>query len=231
MRDAALVLLLAGLLARTAGAGEDAPAEGRPVERPKEEVSAEHVVRQRFLVAYQTAQTPERQAEAVEMLRGLKEKDSLRLIAGMLGNAHETVRCRACLVMAATPDPEGYLVKPLMGTLTDAAPAVRCAAAEALGNAAVRGEAIKALAFALMEIAGGGVAVAGAEARLVEAYNRALQQLTRQTCTAKGARDTSSFWMDYWKQHGEELVAKEKQAREVEPAPRPANLPKDSFDK
>jgi len=211
---------------------EAPPAEKPPAVEEKKEASPEEVVRQRFLVAYQTAQTAEKKAEAVEMLRGLKEKESQRLIAGMLGSSHAIVRRTACAVMAATPDPEGYFVKPLMGTLTDQSPTVRIAAAEALGNATVHGQAIKALAYALVELAGTAPARgAAADPRLVEVYDRALQKLTGDKSEAHDARGISSFWMDYWKKHGEEMLAKERQAREEEPPPRPANLPKDIFDR
>jgi len=216
----------------SAGEAAPVPAEQPLAEQPKKEPSAEQVVRERFLVAYQTAQTSERKAEAVEMLRGLKERESLRLIAGMLGNSHAVVRRTACMVMAATPDPEGYFVKPLMGAITDQSPSVRIAASEALGNATVRGQAIKVLAYTLMELAGaarpGGKE---AEPALVEAYDRALEKLTGEKSEARDLRGLSSFWMDYWKSHGQSILDKEKQAREVEPPPRPTGLPKDSFDR
>lgn len=212
-------------------AAETAPAELPPAAEEKKGASPEEVIRQRFLAAYQTAQTAESKAEAVEMLRGLKEKESLRLIAGMLGNSHAVVRRTACAVMAVTPDPEGYFVKPLMGTLTDQSPSVRIAASEALGNAAVHGQAIKALAYALVEIAGSAPARGpAADPRLVEAYDKALQKLTGAKSEARDARGISSFWMDYWKENGEDILAKEK-PREEEPPPRPANLPKDIFDR
>ena len=111
-------------------------------------------------------------------------------------------------------------------------PSVRITASEALANAAVRGQAIKALAYALVEIAGSAPAHgAAADPRLVEAYDKALRKLTGEKSEARDARGTSSFWMGYWKQHGEDILAKEKQAREEEPPPRPANLPKDIFDR
>ena len=208
------------------------PAEQPPAAEEKKEATPEETVRQRFLVAYQTAQTAEAKAEAVEMLRGLKEQPSLRLMTGMLGNPHAVVRRTACAVMATTPDPEGYLVKPLMGALTDQSPSVRIAASEALGNAAVHGQAIKALAYALVELAGSAPARGpAADPRLVEACDKALQKLTGEKSDARDARGSSSFWMAYWKQHGEDILAKERQAREVEPPPRPANLPKDTLDR
>jgi len=208
------------------------PAAQPPAAEEKKEALPEEAARQRFLAAYQTAQTAEAKAEAVEMLRGLKEQESLRLLAGMLGNSHAVVRRTACAVMATTPDAAGYLVKPLMGTLTDQSPSVRIAASEALANAVVKGQAIKALAYALIELAGSAPARgAAADPRLVAAYDKALRKLTGQKSAGGGARDISSFWMGYWKQHGEEILAQEKQAREEEPPPRPANLPKDIFDK
>jgi HEAT repeat protein len=208
-------------------AGETAPAE-----KGGEDAAPEQVIRQRFLLAYQTAQTPERKVETVAMLRGLKEKDSLRLLVGMLGDHSEVVRGSACGVMAATPDPEGYFVKPLMGTLTDSVPVVRTAAAEALANATMRGEAIKALAFAILDVVGSATPEkAVADAQLVDAYDRALQKLTGSKTDAREARAISNYWMDYWKKNGEDILAKDKAAQEHEPPPRPANLPKDSLDK
>lgn len=208
---------------------EDTPP---PAEKPGEDESPEKVIRQRFLVAYQTAQTPERKAEAVEMLRGLKEIESQRLIAGMLANASEIVRCKACAVMAGTPDGQGYFVKPLMGMLNDPVPAVRMAAAEALGAATVRGDAIKALAYALMSMVGSRSADSiVTETKIIDAYDKALQKLTGKASSDRGARGISNFWMDYWKKNGEEIVAAEAKARETEPPPRAAGLPRDSFDK
>jgi len=230
MRYAALPLPVSVLAALAIGAGE-APPPAQP-EAKKEEASAEHVLRQRFLVAYESAQTPARKAEVVEMLRGVKEKESQRLITGMLGNSSEVVRRSACMVMAATPDPEGFFVKPLMGVLADPALSVRLAAAEALGAAAVRADAIKALAFALMETVGSAKPEnAVDEAKLITAYDRALQKLTGERSPEREARAIGNFWMDYWKKNGEEIAAKERRAREAEPPPRPPNLPKDSLDK
>jgi hypothetical protein len=190
--------------------------------------SAETVVRERFLLAYQTAQTPERKAETIEMLRGLKEKESQRLMAGMLFDRNDNVRKNACLVMAATPDPDGYFVKPLMGVLADPKQAVRIAAADALGNAIQKAGAIKALAFSLMSAVGS--KNVDAESKAIDAYDRALEKLTAQKSEARDPRGLSNFWMDYWKKNGDELKAAESQAQYVEPV-RPENLPKDSLDK
>jgi hypothetical protein len=119
-----------------------------------------------------------------------------------------------------------------MGTLTDRSAAVRMAAAEALGNARVRSNAIKALTYALMDIAGSGKREdVVTQAKVVDAYDRALQKLTTQRSPARDTRGLADFWMAYWLEHGERMRDEEAKARE-KPAPeRPAGLPKDSFDK
>ncbi|MCY3018108.1 MAG: HEAT repeat domain-containing protein [Planctomycetota bacterium] len=228
----ALLPVLAGCLAALPLRGEEgAPVEKAPAEGGTEDASPEQALRQRFLIAYQTGRTPDRKAEAVEMLRGAKEQATLRLITGMLGDSSELVRRKACAVMAATADPDGYFVKPLMGMLTDRSQAVRLAAAEALGAATVRGDAIKALTFALAAAAGSSKPDnAVADARLIDAYDRALQKLTGEKSEARDARALGAFWMDYWRKRGTEIQTAERQAREKEPPPRPQGLPKDSFD-
>jgi HEAT repeat protein len=184
-------------------------------------------------MAYQTAQTPEGKAETVAMLRGLKEKESLRLMAGMLGDRNEIVRRSACAAMADTPDPEGYFVKPLMGALADASTTVRVAASDALSKAALKADAIKALAFALVIVVG--------EQRqtneksdnaviLIKAYDSALEKLTGQKSKARDPRGLSSFWIDHWKQHEDALRAEDAQKVRADEPSRPANLPRDSFD-
>src|SRR5689334_21391771 len=74
----------------------------------------EDTIRKRFLVSYQTAKNPAAKATVVMMLQGLTEKESRRLLAGMLGDHDEDVRIAACRAMAQTPDVDGYFVKPLM---------------------------------------------------------------------------------------------------------------------
>ncbi|MGD0089573.1 MAG: HEAT repeat domain-containing protein [Planctomycetota bacterium] len=231
-RSLLCVLCVSAVNQLRAGEPAPVPAEQPPPAEAKKEVSAEQLLRERFLIAYQTAETPARKAEAVQMLHGLKEKESLRLLTGLLADSRAVVRISACAAMAATPDPDGYFVKPLMGMLLDPLVSVRLGAAEALANATVRGEAIKVLAYALMDLAGAARDKGpAADPALVEAYDRALQKLTGEKSAARDVRSLSSFWMDYWKKEGESILEKEKKAREVEPPPRPTGLPKDSLDK
>jgi HEAT repeat protein len=229
-------ILLPALAAAALALAEETPPEKgakepAPAEEP-DEASPEQAVRLRFMAAYPSAQTPDKKAEAAELLRGVKEERSLRLIVGMLGSPHEAVRKAACGVMAGTPDPDGYFVKPLMGILTDRSAPVRMAAADALGCASVRSNAIKALAYALMGIAGSGKREdVVTQAKVVDAYDRALQKLTSQRSTARDTRGIADFWMAYWLQHGEKLRDEEAKAKEKAAPERPAGLPKDSFDK
>jgi len=199
---------------------------------PAAEVSPEQVVRQRFLVAYQTAEQPERKAETVDMLRGLKEKESLRLLAGMLGDRLDLVRLRACAAITNTPDPEGYFVKPLMGALADPVPEVRVAAAEALASASVKADAIKALTFGLMSVVGQlSSEDIKREIAVVSAYDKALEKLTGDHSPERGPRGLSTHWMDYWKKHETDLRATESKLKDKDEPVRPEGLPKDSFDK
>ena len=194
--------------------------------------SSEQVIRQRFLVAYQTAEQPERKAETVDMLRGLKEKESQRLLAGMLGDRLDGVRLRACAAIAATPDPEGYFVKPLMGALADPLPEVRVAAAEALASASVKADAIKALTFGLMSVVGQlSSEDIKHEIAVVSAYDKALEKLTGDHSPERGPRGLSTHWMDYWKKHEADLRTAESKLKDQDEPVRPEGLPKDSFDK
>lgn len=201
-------------------------------EAPEKEPPSEQIVRQRFLVAYQTAELPERKAETVDMLRELKERESQRLLAGMLGDRIDLVRLRACAAIAATPDPEGYFVKPLMGALADPQPHVRVAAAEALASASVKADAIKALAFALMSVVGQ-LTTEDIQRNMpvVSAYDKALEKLTGEHSPERGPRGLSTHWMDYWKKHETELRAAEAKLKSSDDPIRPEGLPKDSFDK
>lgn len=192
----------------------------------------ERVIRERFLIAYQTAEKPERKAETVEMLRGLKEKESLRLIAGMLADKNEIVRKTACMVMVTTPDREGYFVKPLMGALNDPMPSVRIAAADAMAAASIRADAIKALAYALIsDVGSANKENPKAEAKVLDAYDKALEVLTGQKSPQRDMRGISSFWMDFWKTHGDDLRAADAKALEQPDPVRPEGLAKDSLDK
>ena len=176
-------------------AGEEAtpPAEQPPVAETKKDLPAEADVRKRFLAAYLAAQDTEQKVKTVGLLRGLKELESQRLLVGMLGSTHAAVRRTACDVMAATPDPEGYFVKPLMGALTDHSPTVRLAAAAALGNATVRA-AIKALVYTLADLAGGvRPGSAADDAQLAETCDRALQKLSGEKSEKREVRGLSEF--------------------------------------
>ena len=218
--------VLLAVLAGTVRAGENK--EQAPPQTP--DIVPENIIRQRFLIAYQTAQTAESKADVVKMLRGLKEKESLRLIAGMLGDTREVVRMSACMVMLGTPDPEGYFVKPLMGILTDVSVPMRVAAAEALATARMRADAVKALTFGLMEVVG----QSGNEndqTALIRAYDAALERLTRQHCVKRDARGLSSFWMDYWKLNEKTLRAEDSKQAADESKPRPDGLEPDTFDR
>lgn len=204
----------------------------RAADDAEKEPPSEQIIRQRFLVAYQTAEQPERKAETVDMLRGLKDKESLRLLAGMLGDRIDLVRLRACAAIAKTPDPDGYFVKPLMGALADPQPTVRVAAAEALGSASIKADAIKALTFGLMSVVGQLTSDdLKREIAVVQAYDKALEKLTGDHSPERGPRGLSTHWMDYWKKHETELRAAEAKIKDADEPVRPEGLPKDSFDK
>jgi|GEM_PF-5313150 len=229
-----LVCFTLTLAVFVATGAETLPDPGKkPVPPLAEPVLNEEIIRQRFLVAHQTAQTPEARADVIKMLRGMKERESQRLLAGMLGDRSEVVRLAACVTIAATPEPDGYFVKPLMGLLTDPHPPVRIAAAEALANASVKADAVKALSFAL--IAGVGANPKDPKnknsAAVLAAYNSALEKLSGQSSPKSDAREQSSYWMDYWKLNEEPLRAADAKALQVTEPVRPAGLPKDSFDK
>jgi hypothetical protein len=223
MKQHRTILLFASLLAAVTYAGDPTP----PVERPAP--VPEKVVRERFLLAYQTAQTAQSKADTVSMLSGLKEKESLRLIAGMLGDKHEEVRRSACATMAATADAEGYFVKPLMGALSDSAQDVRIAAVDAMSRAAIKADAIKALAYALMKIVGE-PDVDNNQTIMVKACDIALARLTGRKSENREARGISNFWMDYWKQNEETLRAEDGKKLAVQDPVRPEGLEPDSFD-
>ena len=207
----------------------EAEAEAAPAEKPSEDT-----VRKRFLLSYQTAKNPAAKASAVAMLKGLTEKESRRLLAGMLGDHDEDVRIAACRAMSETPDADGYFVKPLMGALTDTSDFVRINAADALGSEKIRGDAIKVLVNALT-LAVGGLSDAADDKRaalVISAYNNALERLTSRHSKDKDPRNTASFWMDYWKQNEDEIRAKDQELKGAEPEPvRPNGLEPDSFDK
>ena len=226
-----LCMAFAALLnVRVFAEAEEAPPQpDAPVDKPSEDT-----IRKRFLVSYQTAKNPAAKASVVSMLKGLTEKESRRLLAGMLGDHDEDVRIAACRAMAQTPDADGYFVKPLMGALTDASDFVRIGAADALGSAKIRGDATKALVYALT-VAVGGINDAVDDkraAQVIAAYNGALERLSSRHSKDKEPRNIASFWVDYWKQNEDEIRAKDKDLVGVAPEPvRPAGLEPDSFDK
>jgi HEAT repeat protein len=214
-----------------------ARAESTPVtESPAPDAKpTEDTIRKRFLVSYQTAKNPSAKANVVAMLQGLTEKESRRLLAGMLGDHDEDVRIAACRAMAQTPDPDGYFVKPLMGALTDSSEFVRIAAADALGSAKIKADATKALVYSLM-VAVGALNENADEnkraAQVIGAYNDALERLSSRHAKEKDPRAISSFWMDYWKQNEDALRAKDQELKGPdEPPTRPQGLEPDSFDK
>jgi hypothetical protein len=223
MKQGFAFFLIASLAATSICAGDPTP----PVERPAP--VPEKVVRERFLLAYQTAQTAQAKADTVSMLSGLKEKETLRLIAGMLGDKHEEVRRSACATMAATTDAEGYFVKPLMGALSDSSQNVRIAAVDAMSRAVIKADAIKALTYALMSIVGE-PNVDNNQTIMVKAYDMALARLSGKKSENREARGISNFWMDYWKQNEETLRAEDTKKLAVQDPVRPAGLEPDSFD-
>jgi len=222
---------LAAIAARASDNTPEAPA---PTAEAKRE--AEKTLRAGFLLAYTSAQTPEAKAAAVKRLRGVSEKESLRVLAGMLGDSEEAVRVAACQSMSATFDDAGYFVKPLMSALTDTSVEVRIAAAGALGSATIKADAIKALTYALLMVAGrtGDDEKQKLEknaALLIVAYSGALERLTNEKSRATDAHALSAFWTDYWKQNEDALRAKDREKLGGDVAPvRPKEAKPDSFD-
>ena len=200
-------LLAIGVCA--AAFGEEAEATPKPLP-PAAASTDESDMRKRFLYEYQTAKTPELRAVAVRLLQGLKEQKSMRLITGMLGDSNDGVRQSACVVMSATPDSNGYFVKPLMGALTDNAAAVRISAAEALARQKIRGDAIKALLLALLNNTAAPQMDALSTAAVIQACDRALERLTGEKSKDRDSESLGRFWKSYWSQHEEEIRAEDK---------------------
>jgi hypothetical protein len=197
---------------------------------------AEKTIRARFVLSYTAAQTPEAKAAAVKSLAKVSERESLRLLAGMLGDSVDAVRIAACQTMVGINDSEGYLVKPLMGALTDSSVDVRIAAAGALANATIKADAIKALTYALLMVAGrtgddANQKIDKNSALLIVAYSGALEKLTQQKSAATDAHAISVFWTDYWKQNEDALRAKDRETLGAQPVPeRSKDAKPDSFD-
>lgn len=173
-------------------------------EEKQAQVTDEKEARKRFWQSYTSATRPLLKADAVYMLRGLKDPDSLRVIAGLLGDGTMEVRRNACRVMADTPDPDGYFVKPLIGALIDKEPAVRVEAVRALARAKVKAKAIKALVFAFQETLG----KEGDGSEFLDAVHETLMKLTGKTF-GKGAEPRKQvwFWQKYWQENRKQLEA------------------------
>ena len=206
-----------------------APAEAKP--------QSEKTARSKFVLTYTSAQTPEAKAAAVKTLQGLSELESHRMLAGMLGDSVIAVRIAACQAMSATFDDRGYFVKPLMGALTDSSIDVRIAAADALGSAQVKADAVKALTYALLSVAG---RTGDDDAKKLEknaalqlvAYSSALERLSGEKCKATTTLAMSTFWTDYWKQNEDGLRIKDREKLGAEVTPvRPKDAKPDSFDR
>jgi len=167
---------------RLAGAGE------APVETEKD-------VRTRFMQAYTGAAKPILRADAVLMLKGLHEDDSLRLISGLLGDSVPEVRRNACQVMSGVKDPSGQLVKPLTAALFDKDIQVRTFAAEALGHAQLKALASKALVQLLEETAGR----EHPDAKLVGTIHVALGKLSGVDMGKEiEVHDIAAKWRKWW---------------------------------
>ncbi|HYF50821.1 MAG TPA: HEAT repeat domain-containing protein [Planctomycetota bacterium] len=192
------------------------------------EDGAEEKLRRRFVTAYTAAQTVEGRTEAVGLLKGVREKESMRLLAGMLGDKHEAVRKAACVAISGTGDKEGYFVKPLMGALTDASRSVRAAAADALGQAEIKADAVKGLAFALLALSAEKGQVEQ-DAPVVEAFDAALSRLTGKKAEKPDPKDRAAFWIDHWKQNEEALRAADEKKLAIVPKSREGMAP-DTFD-
>lgn len=194
-----------------------------------EKPADEEIVRQRFLAAYTAAQTPEARSQAVVILKGAQDKESQRLLAGMLGDKNDVVRKTACEVIAQTPDKQGYFVKPLTGPLLSGSNDVRAAAAEALSHAAVKADAIRALTYELLSVSNAKEQTEET-ARLVQAYDVALCHLANQSSKKKSARELSDYWLGYWKENEETLRAEDDKKLSVVPPPSREGMAPDSFD-
>ncbi|HYG75213.1 MAG TPA: HEAT repeat domain-containing protein [Planctomycetota bacterium] len=203
--------------------------ENAPPDKTAEPATSEQIVRERFLLAYQTAKNSDRKAETADMLQGLKERESHRLLTGMLADRDEKVRLRACKAISGTPDSDGYFVKPLMGALADNSATVRIAAADALGSAQIKADAIKALTFSMMSSVG--QLETKNSTAVIEAYDKALERLAGQRSPLRDARALSNFWMDYWKKNEESLRQADSARLPGSEPVRPEGLPRDSFDK
>lgn len=141
-------------------------------------------------------------ADAVLMLKGLKEPDSLRVIAGLLVDSAPAVRRNACRLMAEAEDPAGYFVKPLTGALRDTDLDVRVAAADAMGAAPVKSQAVKVLVLTLGQV----VRDEPAPAPLVGAMHKALVRLTGHRPAEEATPVAlAKLWSEWWHQHREAL--------------------------
>lgn len=209
MRYLIPVVVLLVLLSAAAFAADDAPPpppqpdpRAGPEEAPPAKLD-EPDVRRRFMAAFTSAEKPEAKADAVYILKGVREKDSLKLLTGLLGDSLPTVRRNACRVMSETADPEGYFVKPLTAALYDRNYMVRASAADALSTAKVKQPAIKALVFALIETAQEGVKLAS----YAHTLDDTLSKLTgKQFGKTEDLKKLAQWWNEYWTQNDKALA-------------------------
>lgn len=194
-----------GLLAVMGSLALLACAELHTAETPPQPAPApanEPELRRKFMKAFTGAEKPESKAESVFMLKGVREKDSLKLLTGLLGDSLPTVRRNACQAMAATPDPEGYFIKPLTAALYDRNFMVRSAAAEALGVARLKAQAVKALSFALTQAAQDGIKLAS----YAQTLDKALVQLTgKHFAATDDLKEMAVNWSTYYQEQAAAL--------------------------
>ncbi|MBI3831672.1 MAG: HEAT repeat domain-containing protein [Planctomycetes bacterium] len=209
LRCLLLTLSFAAPLALGAFAAEDAPPpppQPDPRAGVEEEPAAkldEPAIRRKFMLAFTSAEKPEAKADAVYILKGMREKDSLKLLTGLLGDSLPTVRRNACRVMSETPDAEGYFVKPLTAALYDRNYMVRASAADALSSAKVKEAAVKALVFALTETAQEGVKLAS----YAHTLDDTLSKLTgKQFGKTDDLKKLAQWWNEFWTQNGKSLA-------------------------
>ncbi|MCW8133660.1 MAG: HEAT repeat domain-containing protein [Planctomycetota bacterium] len=224
-RAFACALLSALLAVSSARAEEDPPPPLPPQPGPEDEEPPpkkidEPELRRTFMQAFTSAAKPEDKAESVYLLKGVREKASLKLLTGLLGDSLPTVRRNACRVMSETPDPEGYFVKPLTAVLYDRNFMVRASAAEALATAKVKAQAVKALVFALTQSAQEGVKLAS----YAQTLNTTLSKITgKQFGKTDDLTKLAQWWNEYLQENERALTqADEKYLKSLDPGAEPA---------
>ena len=204
------------------GEGGDVPPPPLPAP-PAEEAPAppsdEKKLRAEFLAKYTPAKPTER-ADFVDMLKGVREPESLRMLTGLLGDSMPTVRRNACRVMSETPDPEGYFVKFLIGALSDRNYSVRSAALDALSVAKLKAQAFKALFFALNQAIGEGEK----QASYAMSLNAALSKLTGKQFGKPTDMKKLLQWWQEWSNENQKLLeaADETYLRKLKDGGKPA---------